>query len=75
MAGVERRACPFLLDAIPSSRTKATESGPKRPLVTTEITTLLLPDDADLATVIEAWRDLPEAIHQGIVAMVRASKK
>ena len=33
------------------------------------------PPPSDLAAVIEAWDQLPEAIRQGIVVMVRASKK
>jgi hypothetical protein len=30
-------------------------------------------NDADLATVIDAWDRLPEAVRAGIVAMVRAA--
>jgi hypothetical protein len=33
----------------------------------------MLPDDPDLAIVIEAWTRLPEAIRAGIVAMVKAA--
>jgi hypothetical protein len=33
----------------------------------------VLPEDADLAAVIEAWDRLPEAIRAGIVAMVKAA--
>ena len=31
------------------------------------------PNDPDLAAVIHAWADLPEAVRAGIVAMVRAA--
>jgi hypothetical protein len=32
-------------------------------------------EDADLATVIDAWDRLPEAVRAGIVAMVKAAAK
>jgi hypothetical protein len=33
----------------------------------------MLPADPDLATVIETWDRLPEAVRAGIVAMVKAA--
>jgi hypothetical protein len=33
----------------------------------------LLPADPDLATVVDAWDRLPEAVRAGIVAMVKAA--
>jgi len=33
------------------------------------------PDDPDLAAVMAAWPDLPEALKAGIVAMVKAAAK
>jgi hypothetical protein len=59
--------------SISSSRTEATVNGRERPPVTTQITTHRLPDDPDLAVVVEAWIGLPDAIRHGIVAMVRAA--
>jgi len=44
-----------------------------RPQTATENATRLLPEDSDLASVIEAWDRLPEAIKAGIVAMVKAA--
>ncbi len=32
------------------------------------------PKDTDLAAVVEAWPDLPEALKAGIVAMVKAAR-
>jgi len=32
-------------------------------------------DDPDLAAVVDAWPDLPEAVKAGIVAMVKASAR
>ena len=32
------------------------------------------PDDLDLAAVVEAWPELPEALKAGIVAMVKAAR-
>ena len=61
--------------SIPSSRTKTTGNGQERPPVTTQITTRMLPDDPDLAFVVDAWSYLPEAIRAGILAMVRATVK
>jgi hypothetical protein len=55
------------------ARQEATDNDQKRLPVTTQITTRPLPEDADLAAVIDAWDRLPEAIKAGILAMVRAS--
>jgi len=33
----------------------------------------MLPVDPDLATVMDAWDQLPEAVRAGIVAMVKAA--
>jgi hypothetical protein len=33
----------------------------------------MLPADPDLATVVDAWNRLPEAVRAGIVAMVKAA--
>jgi hypothetical protein len=38
----------------------------------TELLPELLPADPDLATVVNAWDRLPEAVRAGIVAMVKA---
>jgi hypothetical protein len=35
----------------------------------------LLPVDPDLATVVDVWDRLPEAVRAGIVAMVQAATK
>jgi hypothetical protein len=59
----------------PLSRQDANDNDQKRPLTATQNATHLLPADADLAIVIDAWDRLPEAIRPGIVAMVRASMK
>ena len=32
------------------------------------------PDDADLAAVVEAWADLPDAVRAGITAMVKVAR-
>ena len=62
--------------AIPSqSRQQATADAPFRPLTATETATRLLPAEADLATVIDAWDCLPDAVRAGIVAMVKAASK
>jgi hypothetical protein len=58
-----------------SSRTETNEHDAECPPITTEFTTRPIFDDPDLAVVAEAWTDLPDAIRQGIVAMVRASNK
>jgi hypothetical protein len=56
-----------------SSRTETNENDAERPPVTAQITTRKLPDDPDLAILIEAWDRLPEAFRAGIVAMVKAA--
>ena len=62
------------VELIPSSRQDTTDSSSIRPLTATQNATRLLPDDPGLATVVDAWPVLPEAIKAGIVAMVRASR-
>ena len=52
------------------SRQSPTRPAPARPLTATQSATHFLPD---LAEVIDAWPELPEAIRAGILAMVRAS--
>jgi hypothetical protein len=65
--------------ANPSSRTDAHRSVSVRtPTATRTVTELLpemLPDDPDLATVVDAWDRLPEVVRAGIVAMVRAAAR
>ena len=58
-----------------SSRQYPNESGSIRPLTAAQNATRLLPDDPDLAAVVDAWPELPEAIKTGIVAMVKAVAK
>jgi hypothetical protein len=41
----------------------------------TESATSLLPDDRDLAVVVAAWPELPEAVRAGIVALAKAASK
>ncbi len=57
----------------PSLRQYPNESGSIRPSTATQNATRLLPDDPDLAAVVEAWPDLPEAIKAGIMALVQTS--
>ncbi len=64
-----------LVDPIPSSRQYPNESGSIRPATATQNATRLLPEDSDLAAVVDAWSDLPEALKAGIVAMVKAAAK
>jgi len=45
----------------------------ERALPATEIATDVLQSDPGLAAVVEAWDRLPEAIRQGVLAMVKAS--
>jgi hypothetical protein len=59
--------------SILSSRPEANDRGPERPLRATQSATRSLPEDAELAAVVEAWDRLPEAIRAGIVAMVKAA--
>ncbi len=61
------------VDPIPSSRQYPNESGSIRSLTATQNATRLLPDDPDLAAVVNAWPDLPEAMKAGILAMVKAA--
>jgi hypothetical protein len=56
-----------------SSRQETTDNDQKRPPRASQSATRLLPEDGDLATVIEAWDRLPDAIRKGIVAMVEAA--
>jgi hypothetical protein len=52
------------------------ESGSTRlPIATKIATTQSEVGDPDLAAVVEAWPELPEAIKAGIVAMVKAASK
>jgi hypothetical protein len=60
--------------AILSSRQEPTDNDQKRPPTATENATWLVPEDPDLATVIEAWDRLPAALRAGIVAMVKAAR-
>jgi hypothetical protein len=39
----------------------------------TEYATALCPADRDLATIVDAWPALPEAIRAGILAMIKAA--
>ena len=58
------------------SRTELDSSGSSRLPTATEIaTTEYVVADPDLAAVVEAWPDLPEAIKAGILAMVKASRQ
>ncbi len=51
------------------------ESGPIRtPTATAIATTFGTIADPDLAAVVDAWPDLPEAMKAGIVAMVKAAR-
>ncbi len=56
-----------------SSRTETNENDAERPPVTTQITTRKLPDDPDLAIVIEAWDRLPVGVRQSVVMLVKAA--
>jgi hypothetical protein len=56
-------------------RQQAAVSAPIRPLTATENATSVLPADTGLATVIDDWDRLPEAVRAGIVAMVKAAAK
>jgi hypothetical protein len=69
-----RRLAPSMQKhSILSSRPEANDRGPERPLRATQSATRSLPEDAELAAVVEAWDRLPEAIRAGIVAMVKAA--
>ena len=43
-----------------------------RPVGATKSATIYWPNDPDLAVVLAAWPELPEAVRAGIVAMVKA---
>ena len=64
---------------IPSSRQKATQADPKRPLTTPQNTPQgtegIRSADPDLAGIVDAWPGLPEAIKARIVALVKAAGK
>jgi hypothetical protein len=62
-----------LEQSILSSRMDADDRGRERPPSATETATILLPGDPGLATVLEVWDRLPEALRAGIVAMVKAA--
>jgi hypothetical protein len=55
------------------SRNDAPQRTAARTATATESATRLLPEDSDLAAVIEAWDRLLEAIRAGIVAMVKTA--
>ena len=66
--------------SIPCSRTDATENDAESPLVTPQITPshcIVVPDalPSELRFIVDAWTDLPEAIRQAMLAMVRATVK
>jgi hypothetical protein len=56
-----------------SSRLDATDHARKRLPTATENATALCPADRDLATIVDAWPALPDAIRAGILAMVKAA--
>jgi hypothetical protein len=56
----------------PDFRQAATASVGPRPACATESATSLLPEYPDLAVVLAAWPELPEAVCAGIMAMVKA---
>jgi len=62
----------------PSSRQYPNESGSIRPLTATQSATHpcqpAVTTDPDLAAVVDAWPELPEAIKAGIVAIVKAAR-
>jgi hypothetical protein len=61
---------------IPSSRQDATESDPIRtPTATKNAPSNCVVADVDLAAVVDAWPDLPEAIKAGILAMIKAGNR
>ncbi len=55
------------------SSQQATENNAVRPLRATRVATPLLPDDPDLAAVVVAWPDLPDALRAGILAIIKAA--
>ena len=54
-------------------RQGATANVGPRPVRATECATSLLSEYPDLAVVVAAWPELPEAVRAGIVAMVKAA--
>jgi len=56
-------------------RQEATANVGPRPVGATESATSPLPDDPELALIVAAWPELPEAFRAGIVAMVKAASK
>jgi hypothetical protein len=62
-----------------SSRQNPNETGSIRPQTATQNATRVcqpaVVDDPELAAVVSAWPELPEAIRTGIVAMSRASSE
>ena len=56
-------------------RQYAAVNAPIRPLTATENAARLLPTDPGLATVIDAWDQLPGLLRDGIVAMVKSASK
>jgi hypothetical protein len=60
----------------PASRLEPTDSDLNRLPSATQNATRLLPEDADpdLAAVNAAWPDLPEAVRQSIMMLIRAAK-
>jgi len=57
-----------------ASRTEPTQDDPRRPpRATRGATRDCIVDDPDLAAVVAAWPELPEAIRAGILAMVKAA--
>jgi hypothetical protein len=61
----------------PSSRQNPTQTTSKRPPISTQNASHscqpYVTDVPDLAAVVDAWPELPEAIRAGIVAMVKAA--
>ena len=57
----------------PDSRREPAGSDSRRPPRATKSATRPLPEDLDLAAVVSAWPNLPDAVRAGILAMVRAS--
>jgi len=54
-------------------RTKSDHQTSIRPLRATRVATPRLPDDPDLAAVVAAWPDLPDALRAGILAIIKAA--
>jgi hypothetical protein len=54
-------------------RQQAASNAMPRPTGATKSATSPVPDDRDLAVVLAAWPELPEAIRAGIAAMVKAA--